>query len=31
LSVNIYEFILDYAFVTNTLGNTNRIGMRFNF
>ncbi len=31
VSINVYEFILDYAFVTNTLGNTNRIGMRFNF
>jgi hypothetical protein len=31
LSLNVYEFILDYAFVTNTLGNTNRVGMRFNF
>ena len=31
LSVNVYDFILDYAFVTNTLGNTNRIGIRFRF
>jgi hypothetical protein len=31
ISVNIYEFSLDYAFVTNVLGNTNRIGMRFKF
>ncbi len=31
ISVNVYDFILDYAFVTNTLGNTNRVGMRFKF
>lgn len=31
ISVNVYEFMLDYAFVTNALGNTNRIGMRVRF
>ncbi|MDY6916132.1 MAG: hypothetical protein SVM86_07440 [Candidatus Cloacimonadota bacterium] len=31
LSVNIYDFLIDYAFLTNNLGNTNRIGLRINF
>ncbi|MCF7918930.1 MAG: hypothetical protein K9N06_03330 [Candidatus Cloacimonetes bacterium] len=31
LSINVYDFVLDYAFVTNTLGNTNRIGLRLRF
>jgi hypothetical protein len=26
--VQIYDYILDYAFVTNTLGSTNRVGIR---
>jgi hypothetical protein len=31
LSIQVYDFMLDYAFVTNTLGNTNRVGLRFRF
>ncbi|RLD55287.1 MAG: hypothetical protein DRJ01_16835, partial [Bacteroidetes bacterium] len=31
LSLKLYDFIVDYAFVTNTLGNTNRVGLRVNF
>jgi len=31
ISVLVYDFALDYAFVTNTLGNTNRIGIRLRF
>ncbi len=31
LSFKIYEFTVDYAFLTNALGNTNRVGIRFNF
>ncbi len=31
LSVKFYNFIVDYAFVTNTLANTNRVGLRINF
>ena len=31
LSLNVYNFVLEYAFVTNTLGNTNRVGLRFNY
>ncbi len=30
LSLKLYQFILDYAFVTNALGYTNRIGLRMN-
>ena len=31
ISVIVYDFVLDYAFVTNTLGNTNRLGLRLRF
>jgi hypothetical protein len=31
LSINIYDFEIDYAFLTNNLGNTNRVGLRINF
>jgi hypothetical protein len=31
LSVKIYDISVDYAFVTNTLGNTHRVGLRANF
>ncbi len=31
LSLNLYNFILEYAFVTNTLGSTNRVGLRFRY
>ncbi|MCD6182430.1 MAG: hypothetical protein J7K89_08630 [Candidatus Cloacimonetes bacterium] len=31
LSVRIYRVLVDYAFVTNTLGNTNRVGLRVSF
>ncbi|OQY39859.1 MAG: hypothetical protein B6226_00985 [Candidatus Cloacimonetes bacterium 4572_65] len=31
LGVTIYSFEIDYAFVTNTLGSTNRIGLNFAF
>ncbi|HNW99853.1 MAG TPA: hypothetical protein PKK33_00655, partial [Candidatus Cloacimonadota bacterium] len=27
----LYGFNVDYAFITNPLGSTNRIGLRFNF
>jgi hypothetical protein len=29
LSIKLYGIILDYAFVTNVIGNTNRIGLRY--
>ncbi|MBN1327728.1 MAG: hypothetical protein JW996_07245 [Candidatus Cloacimonetes bacterium] len=31
MSLKIYDFMLDYAFLTNVLGNTNRVGLRVNF
>ncbi|MCD4796794.1 MAG: hypothetical protein K8R49_06475 [Candidatus Cloacimonetes bacterium] len=31
LSVSFYDFTVDYAFVTNVLANTNRIGLKINF
>jgi len=31
LSLKLYDFNLDYAFVTNNLGNTNRVGLRVDF
>ncbi len=31
VSVNLYSFYVDYAFITNDLGNTNRIGLRARF
>lgn len=31
LSINVYDFSLDYGFITNTLGNSNRIGLKFRF
>ena len=31
ISIKFYDFNVDYAFVTNTLANTNRIGLRINF
>ncbi len=31
LGLSIYNFNIDYAFVTNNLGNTNRIGLSFTF
>jgi len=31
LSLKLYEFILDYAFITNVIANTNRVGLRFTF
>ncbi len=31
VGLNIYNFKIDYAFVTNDLGNTNRIGLSFIF
>ena len=31
LSIKLYEFVLDYAFITNVIANTNRIGLRFTF
>lgn len=31
LSIKIYEAVLDYAFITNVIANTNRIGLRFSF
>ncbi len=31
LSLKLYDFTLDYAFITSVLANTNRIGLRFNF
>ncbi len=30
MSVKIFDFTLDYTFLTNVLGNTNRIGLRIN-
>ena len=30
-SVQLYDFILDYAFITNALGNTNRVALRAMF
>ena len=31
LSLKLYDFNIDYAFVTNNLGNTNRVGLRVDF
>jgi hypothetical protein len=31
LSLTLYDFTIDYAFITSVLDNTNRIGLRFNF
>jgi len=31
MSVKLYDISLDYAFLTNVLGNTNRIGLRISF
>ncbi len=31
LTLNVYNFMLEYAFVTNNLGNTNRVGIRFHY
>ncbi len=31
LSVKLYGITLDYAFITNVIGNTNRIGLRYAF
>ncbi len=31
LSFKVYGFTLNYAFVTNVLGNTNRVGLKINF
>jgi len=31
VSMKVYSFHIDYAFVTNNLGNTNRVGLRFIF
>lgn len=31
LSLKIYRIMVDYAFITNTLGNTNRVGLRVSF
>ncbi len=31
VSFKLYGFNIDYAFITNPLGSTNRIGLRFNF
>jgi len=31
VSLNLYSFYLDYAFITHDLGNTNRIGLRARF
>ena len=31
LSLSLFDFTLDYAFITNNLGNTHRIGLRANF
>ncbi len=31
ISLKVYSFILDYGFNTNSLGNTNRIGLKFLF
>ena len=31
LSVKVYDISIDYAFLTNVLGSTNRVGLRINF
>lgn len=31
MSLRLYDINIDYAFVTNNLGNTNRVGLRINF
>lgn len=31
ISVKLYDFVIDYAFTTNVIGNTNRIGVRYGF
>ncbi|MCD4651805.1 MAG: hypothetical protein K8S56_08485 [Candidatus Cloacimonetes bacterium] len=31
LSLNLFRFTMDYAFVTNSLGFTNRVGLRFRY
>ncbi|MBN2830519.1 MAG: hypothetical protein JXR56_09395 [Candidatus Cloacimonetes bacterium] len=31
MSIKVYSFYIDYGFITNSIGNTNRLGLRFIF